>query len=532
LEEVWARSWYPLFQQPLGEIRDYFGEKVAFYFAWLQFYCQWLIFLAIGGVLLWFWQIATPPHPKIDVDILPFCGIVVAVWATLFLEFWKRRESTLRAEWGMTNFVQKEQPRPEFYGERMRSPVDGTLIKHDPFYKRLPRFFLSQLVIGTLIGIVLGSVIGIFFFRTWLIKRVARSAGMTITSIVNAVQIQILNVVYGIAADKLNEYENHRTQSAWENALIGKSFIFKFINSYYSMFYIAFFKRYDSTSGCPPDDRRCMKELSVQLAIIFGAALVVNNIIEILVPTLMNLKRDHDNRVKPADGASDSTPVHEKSDPEKQYELEVYTTIPDFDEMVVQFGYVSLFVVAFPLSPFAALINNYVEIRLDAHKLCLLCQRPSPQGAAGIGTWSDILTITSFISVLVNALICTFNTDIIDKWTHGDVVWKCVVFIVTERVITLLKFTISYAVDDVPREVQDHIEREKYVVDVLINGVVEEELVDGRKDSDAGQQSGVTINYDHVPDKYPSDHPASDPKSTAPWNVDQSKIFGEEHKGK
>jgi len=152
LEEVWARSWYPLFQQPLGEIRDYFGEKVAFYFAWLQFYCQWLIFLAIGGVLLWFWQIATPPHPKIDVDILPFCGIVVAVWATLFLEFWKRRESTLRAEWGMTNFVQKEQPRPEFYGERMRSPVDGTLIKHDPFYKRLPRFFLSQLVIGTLIG--------------------------------------------------------------------------------------------------------------------------------------------------------------------------------------------------------------------------------------------------------------------------------------------------------------------------------------------------------------------------------------------
>ena len=34
----------------------------------------------------------------------------------------------------------------------------------------------------------------------------------------------------------------------------------------------------------------------------------------------------------------------------------------------IQFGFVTLFVVAFPLAPAFALINNLIEIRLDANK--------------------------------------------------------------------------------------------------------------------------------------------------------------------
>lgn len=35
-----------------------------------------------------------------------------------------------------------------------------------------------------------------------------------------------------------------------------------------------------------------------------------------------------------------------------------------------QFGYATLFVAAYPLSCFMALVNNYIEIRVDAWKLC------------------------------------------------------------------------------------------------------------------------------------------------------------------
>ncbi|XP_017464374.1 PREDICTED: anoctamin-7-like, partial [Rhagoletis zephyria] len=42
---------------------------------------------------------------------------------------------------------------------------------------------------------------------------------------------------------------------------------------------------------------------------------------------------------------------------------------PEYLEMVLQYGFVTLFVAAFPLAPFFALLNNIFEMRLDAKKL-------------------------------------------------------------------------------------------------------------------------------------------------------------------
>ncbi|KAJ1554446.1 Anoctamin-7, partial [Nowakowskiella sp. JEL0078] len=38
--------------QPLPEIREYYGEKVAFYFAWMGFYTMWCQFLSIVGLIV------------------------------------------------------------------------------------------------------------------------------------------------------------------------------------------------------------------------------------------------------------------------------------------------------------------------------------------------------------------------------------------------------------------------------------------------------------------------------------------------
>merc|ERR1712212_1178472 len=40
----------------------------------------------------------------------------------------------------------------------------------------------------------------------------------------------------------------------------------------------------------------------------------------------------------------------------------------EYLEMVLQFGFVTIFVAAFPLAPLFALLNNWIEIRLDAGK--------------------------------------------------------------------------------------------------------------------------------------------------------------------
>ena len=43
----------------------------------------------------------------------------------------------------------------------------------------------------------------------------------------------------------------------------------------------------------------------------------------------------------------------------------------EYLEMVVQFGFITIFVCAFPLAPFFALCNNVFELRLDAKKIHL-----------------------------------------------------------------------------------------------------------------------------------------------------------------
>ena len=52
---------------------------------------------------------------------------------------------------------------------------------------------------------------------------------------------------------------------------------------------------------------------------------------------------------------------------------------------VIQYGFVTLFVAAFSLGPFFALINNLLEIRLDAYKFIVVFQRPMAARAQDIG---------------------------------------------------------------------------------------------------------------------------------------------------
>jgi hypothetical protein len=62
-------------------------------------------------------------------------------------------------------------------------------------------------------------------------------------------------------------------------------------------------------------------------------------------------------------------------------------------ELAIQYGYVTLFVSAFPLAPFLSLFSNIVEIRTDGWKLLHAYRRAQPLGAEDIGTWFAIFQV-------------------------------------------------------------------------------------------------------------------------------------------
>ena len=73
-----------------------------------------------------------------------------------------------------------------------------------------------------------------------------------------------------------------------------------------------------------------------------------------------------------------------------------------FLSTVIQFGFVTLFVASFPLAPLLALLNNIIEIRVDAWKLTTQYRRPVAAKAHSIGVWQDILYGMAVLSVATN----------------------------------------------------------------------------------------------------------------------------------
>jgi len=77
--------------------------------------------------------------------------------------------------------------------------------------------------------------------------------------------------------------------------------------------------------------------------------------------------------------------------------------IADYAEMITQFGYITIWSLVWPLAPIFALINNYVELRADAVKICKHVRRPVGDRVESIGSWLETLVcrLLSFILPLL-----------------------------------------------------------------------------------------------------------------------------------
>ena len=93
---------------------------------------------------------------------------------------------------------------------------------------------------------------------------------------------------------------------------------------------------------------------------------------------------------------------------ERDYDLPAqnkFGLLPEYLEEVIQFGFVTIFVASFPLAPLFALLNNIVEIRLDAYKYVVTQRRPVAERAQDIGAWYSILDVVAKMAVITNVSV-------------------------------------------------------------------------------------------------------------------------------
>nr|XP_019567227.1 PREDICTED: anoctamin-7 [Rhinolophus sinicus] len=483
----WAhwRKWYKY--QPLDHVRRYFGEKVALYFAWLGFYTCWLLPAAVVGTLVFlvgcFMAFSDIPTQEVcssadSFKMCPLCldcpfwllssacaqvqagrlfdheGTIffssfVALWAVLFLEYWKRKSATLAYRWGCSDFEDiEERPRPQFAASAPTTapnPITGVDEPYFPRRSRVHRVLAGSVVVAMMVAVVVMCLVSIILYRAIMAILVSRSNNTLLAawasriasltgSVVNLVFILILSKLYVALAHVLTRWEMHRTQTRFEDAFTLKVFIFQFVNFYSSPIYIAFFKgrfvghpgSYHSLFGVRNEECAaggCLVELAQELLVIMVGKQVINNVQEILVPKLKGWWQKFRLRSKRKVGASTAAG---QAPWEADYELLPCEGLFDeYLEMVLQFGFVTIFVAACPLAPLFALLNNWVEIRLDARKFVCERRRPVAQRAQDVGIWFPILAGITHLAVISNAFLLAFSSDFLPRayyrWTRaGD----------------------------------------------------------------------------------------------------------------
>lgn len=486
LEEKWLRLCQPPWLQHVDVVKDYFGEKIGLSFLWLGHYTTWLLSAAILGFFAWINVAAEDNKPS--AVIIPYFAAFIAIWSTLFLEFWKRKENITSMRWGTVGFESEEQDRPEFKGIQGISPVTGNSMHYFPSDQFAFRVTVSVTIISTLILIVIGIVIGIFVLRIFMSQsRQFTVSGINLASIIaaiiNAVQIQVLNFLYGSIAIFLTSYENHRTDTAYEDALIAKTFIFQFVNSFASLFYVAFVKPFIPLLDPCVDN--CMVELQTSLGTIFLTRLATSSLLKVLIPYILQ-KQKAKSEVK---GLSDEE-IDDLTEVEKAYTQAEYHvllgTFADYAEMVIQFGYATMFIAAYPLATGMAFINNYVMLRINAWKLCQLCRRPEPRTVEDIGTWYLILEVISISAVLVNSGLIAFTGTFLINYTWPGRVW---IFICMSAGILVTKYIVAVYVPDVPLEVEIQLKRQEFYLDKIVRNIADED------DSALTEGIKADINY-------------------------------------
>ncbi|KAF3858481.1 hypothetical protein F7725_011682, partial [Dissostichus mawsoni] len=261
-------------RQPLDDICDYFGVKIGMYFAWLGFYTNSMLYPAVIGFLLWI--LAEADQTSQDICCVVF-ALFNVVWATLFLERWKRREAELAYRWGTldTPAESLEEPRPQFRGVKRCSPVTGCEEFYYPPWKRAMFRWLVSLPICILCLCFVFLAMLLCLELQEVVMEIQELPSITrfIPKILLAITVTICDEVYKKIAKWLNDMENYRLQSAYENNLIIKMVFFEFINSYLSLFYIGFYLK----------DMERLKEMLATL-LIFRQFL--QNIKEVLQPYL------------------------------------------------------------------------------------------------------------------------------------------------------------------------------------------------------------------------------------------------------
>ncbi|KAK3510089.1 hypothetical protein QTP70_026819 [Hemibagrus guttatus] len=474
-------------QQEYLKRKDYFGEKVALYFLWLGWYTRLLIPAAIIGVVVFLYALAFfDSNPLIkevcesNVTMCPICdkrchmwklsdtcfyaklshlfdnegtvafAMFMAVWATLFLELWKRHRSLHVSRWRVFDWCEDEE-------ELILGIVNDPHCKPKEYKHSYLQSILVLLLVTVVLVVIIGLTHALVIFRVvsamllsdtqWdLVNDNANKIAVVLGAVMHYLTIQVMTRVNRFVAFKLCALEKTRSFAATERSFTVKMFTFQFFTLFSSLIYVAFFLgrlngypgNYVRIAGkwrleeCHPSG--CLTDLFIQMAIILILKQTISNIFEFAGPWLklyfkrVTFKKDLEKcgscktltckEDGPGIELCDVCNLQEWLRNYHLNEIHAFSLFNEFLEMVIQFSFTTIFVAAFPLAPLLALINNIFEIRLDAIKMLRMERRLVPKKTNDIGVWTRVLEAIGVAAVIANGLVIGISSEFVPRLVY------------------------------------------------------------------------------------------------------------------
>ncbi|KAF8477055.1 calcium-activated chloride channel-domain-containing protein [Kalaharituber pfeilii] len=427
----WSTSW-TISPTELDALRDKFGEKVGFYFAFLQNYFAFLIFPAIFGATSYF---LLPAYS-------PLFALANGLWSIIFVEWWRRQEIDLGVRWGVRGCAKIQNKRAAFQPDGVvEDSVTGQRVPVFSAWKRLARQSLQvpfALIAAGILASLFAAVFGIEVFLSEIYNGPGKSVLVFLPTVLLSVFVPTLSAILTNIATRLNDYENYENADSYDYAMTQKIFVLNVITSYVPLFLTAFVyvpfgaqimphlnffntatvQFIDEKHEAPATFQINPDRLRKQVIYFTVTAQVVGLALELVVPFVKRRVFKKAKQMQSSRKEVDKASAVVDRDEEKSFlervrdeaELDVYNVSSDLREMVTQFGYLTLFSPIWPLTAVSFIVNNWIELRSDAAKICLEMQRPVPLRTDSIGPWLDNLSFLSWLgSITSAALIYLFS---------------------------------------------------------------------------------------------------------------------------
>ena len=412
--ELWNKvSWFPPFF-PLKEFRDYFGEELAFTYAWSNFW--WIFGLAPITIFALFCLIlglasqnfqefddsiadsSWPLFARIMVnDSTLYYIVFVMIWIAVFQNQWSSAAPILSLQWGVSNFYLEE---PCY-----KSPKQAKYRK----FLAVPNLIIS--LFGFMVAFAFTAALYIFV-EIFLRARLQGKLDMTYINLLCPTIYTILNTVAGSYfipwfATFLTDCEDHKFQSYYTNSVIFKYTGYYLMSSYCVLIFFALdvhtviLEQYDISllkKGMDPQQFEviALSQQLLQLIIVLRLKSIGMTFIQWALKKFRSRKINKD----------------QAQEEDLAYILDNYRAYQLLDtnqcsmwmsERVIMYGYLTMFSYHVPIVAFIALLLELIVTRYELYMLLRGAQRPRPRRVGNIHQWEGILYLINIMSIIINS---------------------------------------------------------------------------------------------------------------------------------